>query len=216
MKEQFNQSNSTGRPGGNGNTRQADLPERTEQVAERARAAAIEKVEHARDRAREGIDQGREQVAARIRRVGSALRSASDKLREEDAAAARYADLASESVERAANYLGSADLKGAVRDLEGFARRQPALFFGGAFLIGLAAGRFLQSSQHRNGNGDRGEFAAQRSFAERDTATDWPRPPRPAPAPTHETDDVFDARPTAERLTPAMPAIPGDPRRGST
>jgi hypothetical protein len=213
MKEQFNEPNAAGRPGGNGNTRQTDLPERTEQVAERARAAAIEKVEHARDRAREGIDQSRQQVADRIRRVGSALRSASDKLREEDEAAARYADLASEGAERAANYLHSADLKGAVRDLERFARRQPALFFGGAFLIGLAAGRFLQSSTHRNGN--RGELATG-SFGERDTATDWPRPQRPMPTPPHETsetDDLFDARPTAERLTPA---VPGNPRRGST
>jgi hypothetical protein len=214
MKEQFNESQATGRPGGNGNTRQPDLPERTEQVAERARAAAIEKVEHARDRAREGIDHGRQEVADRIRRVGSALRSASDKLREEDEAAARYADMASQGVERVASYLGSADLKGTVRDLEGFARRQPAIFFGGAFLLGLAAGRFLQSSQHRNG--DRLRLADPRSFEARDTATDWPRPQRPPPVPTHETDDLFDARPTAERTTPAMPATPGNPRRGST
>ena len=143
-------------------------------------------------------------MADRIRRVGSALRSASDKLREEDQMAARYADIASEGVERAARYVGSTDLSRAVRDLEGFARRQPALFFGGAFLVGLAAGRFLQSTQHRREN--RRDPGLQAAHEHPDTATDWPRPQRAASMPAPETEGLFDTesgRPGFPRRRPS-------------
>jgi hypothetical protein len=173
MKERPNQSEAT--PHGAHLNPQGG-PERLEDAAERARVATIEKVENVRDRAREGIDQGRQAMVERIRRVGSALRSASEQLNDEDEVAARYAASASRTAERAAGYIGSTDMKRVVRDVEGFARREPALFFGGAFLLGLAAGRFLRSSQ--NGNGEPDEL--ERDFAERDTLTQWPRPqPRP-------------------------------------
>jgi hypothetical protein len=193
MKEQVNEPQGMPRSG-NGDQRQGRLPERTQEAAGRAREAAIEKVEHVRDRAREGIDQSRQQVADRIRRLGSALRSASDTLHDEDQTVARYAEYASERIERAAGYLGSADIKRTIRDVEGFARRQPALFFGGAFLLGLAAGRFLRSSQQRNGDHDQFQ---NRHSSERFTATDWPAatPKRSVPGPERpgsETAGVFD------------------------
>jgi hypothetical protein len=196
MKEQINEPQGAPRPG-NGNQRLGRLPERTQEAADRAREAAIEKVESVRDRTREGIDQSRQQVADRIRRLGSALRSASDALHDEDRTVARYAELASEKIEQAAGYIGSADVRRTMRDVEGFARRQPALFFGGAFLLGLAAGRFLKSSQQRSG--DRYRFEHSDS-SERITATDWPAatPKRSMPGPETpgpETGGVFDTDP---------------------
>jgi hypothetical protein len=196
MKEQINEPQGAPRPG-NGNQRQGRLPERTQEAADRARVAAIEKVEDVRDRAREGIDQGRQQVADRIRRLGSALRSASDTLQDEDRTVARYAELASEKIEQAAGYIGSADVRRTMHDIEGFARRQPALFFGGAFLLGLAAGRFLKSSQLRSADGDRFQHS---DSSERITPTDWPAatPRRSMPGPETrgpETGGVFDTEP---------------------
>jgi hypothetical protein len=176
MQEQPNQS--TSQKGGNGNQREGGLSDRTEEAAGRAREAAIERVEEARDRAREGIDRGKQKVADRIRRLGSALHSASDNLREEDSAMAHSADMASETIERAANYVASADLKSTVRDVENFARREPALFFGGAFLLGLAAGRFLRSSASRS-DGDEAFTSPSAPSPLPDTATDWPKPPPP-------------------------------------
>jgi hypothetical protein len=203
MQEQPNQSPS--QEGGNGNQREGGLSARTEEAAGRAREAAIERVEQARDRAREGIDRGKQQMADRIRRLGSALHSASDDLREEDSAIARYGDMASETIERAANYVGSADLKTTVRDVENFARREPALFFGGAFLLGLAAGRFLRSSAGRSEKGEGSR--SPRTGPLPDTATDWPKPP-PAPpisVSSGETQGVFDT-------DTARWASPGDVR----
>jgi hypothetical protein len=197
----------------NGNQRPGRLPERTQEAAERAGHAAIEKVEAVRDRTRDGINQGKQQVADRIRRLGSALRSASDSLREDDRIVARYADYASETIEKAAGYVSSADVARTVQDVERFARRQPALFFGGAFLLGLAAGRFLKSSQRRNGDGGPEDQAhySDRDSSERITATDWPAPPRrTVPAP--ETESAFDIS-TSSVATGAPPGVGAEPVR---
>jgi hypothetical protein len=198
----------------NGNQRQGRLPERTQEAAERAGHAAIEKVEAVRDRTRDGINQGKQQVADRIRRLGSALRSASDSLREDDKVVARYADYVSETMDKAAGYVGSADITRTVQDVERFARRQPALFFGGAFLLGLAAGRFLKSSQRRNADGGP-EYEADysdRDSSERITATDWPAPARRRTVPAPETEGAFNVG-TSSVATGAPPGVGAEPVR---
>ncbi|MBV9950087.1 MAG: hypothetical protein JOZ69_24820, partial [Myxococcales bacterium] len=58
----------------------------------------------------------------------------------------RYVSRAAEGVERASAYLRERQLRDVMRDVEGYARREPALFFGGAFALGLLASRFLKSS----------------------------------------------------------------------
>ena len=120
-------------------------------TAERLRETAVENVEKAGERARERIGDARHRVVDRIRRMSSALRSTSERLEQEDEVAARYAAKASDGIERVANYLSSADVGGLLREAEGFARKQPAVFYGGAFVVGLAAGRFFRSSGSRGG-----------------------------------------------------------------
>lgn len=121
------------------------MTERTHEAAERAKSAAIERVEKVRDQAHEGF----ERIAERIERFGSAIRTGTESLRSEDQLAARYADAATEKVQRLATYVRWADMQTIVRDVESVARRQPMLFFGGAFAVGLVAGRFLKSSASR-------------------------------------------------------------------
>ena len=208
MQEQPNQS--PFQKGGNGDQREAGLSERTEEAAGRAREAAIERVEQVRDRAREGIDRGKQEMADRIRRLGSALHSASDNLREEDSAIARYGDIASETIERAANYVGTADLKTTVRDVENFARREPALFFGGAFLLGLAAGRFLRSSAGRSEGGE--GFTSPRTRSPLpDTAPDWPKPPPPISVSGGETQGAFDTDTAPGTISAGIGGAGSDP-----
>jgi hypothetical protein len=122
------------------------LADKASQAAEQVKSAAVERVQSARDRAETGITQGRTQVADRIRHVSSALRSASDHLREDDDFIAGYVETASERVDRIASYVNEANPRDVLRDVEDFARQRPAWFFGGAFLLGLAAGRFLKAS----------------------------------------------------------------------
>jgi len=112
--------------------------------AEQIKEKALQSVEEVREKASAGKDK----LSERVGRLSSALKSAGENLRQEDELFSRYADQASQRLERAAQYVRTADPKQALRDVESFARREPAIFFGGAFLLGLAAARFLKSSQH--------------------------------------------------------------------
>jgi len=126
-----------------------NLADKAGEAAEQAKQAAIERVESLREQAVSGIEQGRSQVAERIRHVGSALRSAGDDLRDQDEVIATYLDRASAGVERVASYVTSANPQSLARDAQDFARQRPAWFFGAAFLLGLAGGRFLKASAAR-------------------------------------------------------------------
>jgi hypothetical protein len=59
---------------------------------------------------------------------------------------ADYVNKAADGIERWASDLRQQDLEDAVRAVEQFARRQPAMFLGLAFGAGLVAARFLKSS----------------------------------------------------------------------
>jgi hypothetical protein len=101
----------------------------------------------ARQRAGSTLGESRRQAADQIGGIGSAFRRTSEQLRGEDQA--RFADVAdtvARQIDRAADYLRMADGRTMARDLEGLARRQPALVFAGAFALGVVAARFLKSS----------------------------------------------------------------------
>lgn len=120
----------------------ASMIERTEKAAEQATDSAIEKVRAVKT----GIAEQRDQLAERIRRVGTAMRESGDRVRKEDEMAADYLRMASQRIDRVASYVTSADLSTMAGDTQEFIRKRPAVFFGGAFLVGLAAGRFLKAS----------------------------------------------------------------------
>jgi hypothetical protein len=79
--------------------------------------------------------------------VAHAFRHSGQQLRGQDQdGVARYIDQAAARLEQFADYLGGRDVRDLVRDAEQFARREPALFLGGAVAFGLLAARFLKSS----------------------------------------------------------------------
>jgi hypothetical protein len=80
--------------------------------------------------------------------VASALRKTSEGM--ENNMIAPYVVKAADQVERASHYLRNANLRDVARTVEDFAKREPALFLGGAFALGLMGSRFLNSSpEHR-------------------------------------------------------------------
>ena len=93
------------------------------------------------------LDMGKDYVAESVTGVAQALRQTGQHLREDGAqpALATYADRGAEQVERFGGYLRQRDTGQIVTDLEGFARRQPMVFAGGAFALGMLAVRFLRS-----------------------------------------------------------------------
>ena len=67
--------------------------------------------------------------------------------------AADYSETAAEKLRTAADYFNTHDVETMYHDVEGLARRNPAIFVGGAFAIGFLAARFLKSSSPRNDRG---------------------------------------------------------------
>lgn len=121
------------------------LVDKLAQTADESAHKAIERVQETRERARSGIERQQAQLGERIREVSEALRGSGLKLKDNDAVASLL-DGASERVDRLASYVDTASPRSVARDLHDFARDKPAWFFGGAFLAGLALGRFAKSS----------------------------------------------------------------------
>jgi ElaB/YqjD/DUF883 family membrane-anchored ribosome-binding protein len=140
------QSQTLSTPRNVGEERTQRLSDKVEKATEQVAESALAEVQQVRDRAQSGLERGRNELGQRLRRVGSAVRATGDVLREDDDMVARYATVASDQIERAAAYVSNADLRSVARDVERLARTQPVPFFGGAFVIGLIAGRFLRSS----------------------------------------------------------------------
>jgi hypothetical protein len=130
---------------GNGE-RGSGLSGKTQAAADQMKSAVAGQVEQTRQRA----ESAKAQTAERLRRVAVELRHVSETLQPRDELAARLTERASGGVDRVAGYVSSADLRHLRQDAEGLARARPAMFFGGAFLVGLAIGRFFKSSPARD------------------------------------------------------------------
>jgi hypothetical protein len=115
---------------------------KSQETAEQLKEAVVEQANQVRDKAQSA----KEQAAERIRDVATQLEHVSDNLREDDPFVANLTERASRGIERVASYVSSSSPQSVVRDAEQLARRQPALIVGSAFLLGLAAGRFLKST----------------------------------------------------------------------
>jgi hypothetical protein len=119
------------------------LSAKSHAAAEQLKGSLVDQAGQVRQRA----ESAKEQAAERIRRVAKQLRQVSETLSDDDSVAANVADRASRGVEGVARYVSDTDARGFIRDTENLARRQPAIFFAGAFLLGLCAGRFMKSSR---------------------------------------------------------------------
>lgn len=134
-------------PGGIGHQQATQVKEQVQEKAadlkEQVTAQATDRLSGQKDAASEGLNT-----------VAHAFRQTSEQLRGNDQdTIAQYVDRAAGQVEQFAGYLSKSDLRGIARDAESFARREPALFLGGAFAVGLLAARFLKSSSQ---SGQRG------------------------------------------------------------
>lgn len=80
--------------------------------------------------------------------IAQAVRHTTQQLRADDhGAMAEYIDKAAEQLERFSSRLREKDVNELLRDAQQLARRQPAVFIGGSFALGLLAARFIKSSQ---------------------------------------------------------------------
>jgi len=108
------------------------------------RAAGV--MDQVKQQASTRVNEQKERAADGLGSVASAIRQASEQLRSENQTLASYADKAVDQIQLFADRMRDKDPAEMVRDAERFARRNPAAFVGGAFVLGLALARFLKSS----------------------------------------------------------------------
>ena len=108
-------------------------------------------------------DTGREQVAEGLTTLASSIRRASSDIQAEQPALANVTDTAAEQTDRVARYLQQTDAREMVRNVEDLARKQPLLFLGGAFILGLAASRLLKAASGGSQTDAGGQRPAYRS-----------------------------------------------------
>lgn len=116
--------------------------ESTGQVASQAYGIAAKKATSAIDEQKANIAQGLTSVADNIRQLGVNKTGQDNPIAD---IAAKYSDSVAGQVEQIGRYLDGKDLRQMATDVERFARRNPAVFLGGAFALGLLAARFLKS-----------------------------------------------------------------------
>ena len=91
-------------------------------------------------------DRGREQAATGIDAVARTIRRVSTDMQTQQPAIADVALTAADQAERVAQYLRQNDARQIIGTVEDAARRTPLLFLGGAFLLGVAASRFIKAA----------------------------------------------------------------------
>lgn len=105
-----------------------------------------------RDTTYRSIDDQKSRASDTLGSLAGAVRGMSQPLRDGgQPQIADYVNKAADGIERWASNLRQQDLEDAVRAVQQFARRQPAMFLGLAFGAGLVAARFLKSSSRDGG-----------------------------------------------------------------
>ena len=106
---------------------------------------AAEKTKSTIEEQKTNFATGLTSIADTIKQVGGTLREANEQSGITDLTA-KYSDTLAQQIEQVSRYFDNKDLREMARDVETFARRNPAVFIGSAFAIGLLAARFLKSS----------------------------------------------------------------------
>lgn len=117
-----------------------EATQRAGHLAERAADIGIQQADKGREQAASGIDE----VAKTIRRLSTDMQTKQPQI-------ADVALTAADQAERVARYLRENDTRQILGTVEDAARRAPLLFIGGAFLLGVAASRFIKAAA---GGGD--------------------------------------------------------------
>lgn len=115
-----------------------------EGMTARARRMASDAQSKVRDEVRQNIDSERKRTAGTLDGVAQSLLSSAE---HSEGIAGRYIERAGHQVQRLSDYLEDTDVRQLMAQTERFARREPLLFLGSAFAIGLVAARYLKSSQ---------------------------------------------------------------------
>jgi len=124
-----------------------------------------------KERATEQLDNQKSRATDGLSAITGAVRQTTQQLRNDHhEGLAQYVDRAADQLERFSNAIREKDAEELLGDARKFARKQPAIFIGGSFVVGLLAARFFKSSrQSDDGMYDESGYGAGAS-----RATDYP------------------------------------------
>ncbi len=129
-------------------------------------------VEKGKEQVRTRVDDGKARIARTLGSVASSLKTSSTDMQTGDAAPiGGVVERVADQIDRAANYLERSSADEIVGGVERFARRNPALFIGAAFAVGVLGARFLKSSARMSVTSLEGGIDAQGSFGDREVPT---------------------------------------------
>lgn len=169
----------------------SDVQEKASSVAEDAKRTVAEE-------ARSTFSNQKAEAVNELHGVAEALRMTGDQLRDQDQTmVAQYSNKIADQVDRFSSYLENRSLDEVLHEAEDFARRQPEIFLGGAFTLGLLATRFFKSSSPEPdfSQGYSQSYRSNRWTGQ--TTTNYPY------SPGYDTDFDFDTG--TERTRPTSP-----------
>lgn len=134
-------------------------------TAGQAYGLATEKAATKLDEQKTTLAGGLTSVADGLKQVGETLRDTGEENPITEFTA-KYGDSLANQIEQIGSYFEQKDVREMVRDIEGFARRNPAVFIGAAFGLGFLAARFLKSSSPKQST-----KGAGKSFSASNTAS---------------------------------------------
>jgi hypothetical protein len=135
---------------GDGITGAATATART--LVDQAKETAGKAYEAVTDKAATKLDEQKSSISGGLTTVADSVRQVSNNLESSKTdsglaeTAAKYTGTAAQKIEDVAGYFENRNVREMARDLEGFARRNPALFLGAAFGLGVLVARFLKST----------------------------------------------------------------------
>ncbi|MGI8548651.1 MAG: hypothetical protein ACR2M1_15205 [Gemmatimonadaceae bacterium] len=121
-----------------------------QQVKDSAKQLASETKHDVGSQLKSGVQAGKSRAVGALSGVAQSLESSAKQMRDQNQdGVGQYIDRAGQQVQRLADYLENTDISDMADQTEDFARKQPAVFLGGAFVLGLVGARFLKSSRRQ-------------------------------------------------------------------
>ena len=94
-------------------------------------------------------DQQKNRAAEGLGGIAQVFRNAGNEMRSENETIASYVDMAGDRLREWADTVRERGVEEMLDDVQDYARRRPAVFIGGALLVGLGLARFLKSSSEQ-------------------------------------------------------------------
>jgi hypothetical protein len=124
----------------------------TQKTVEEIKATASEASTALKEKASDIARQQKGGVADRIGSYSSAIHRRAESMEAEDPNIAWLTHRVADRLSSAADYMRTRDLQDLTTDVENFARKHPAAFFGGLFVTGLVVGNLVKATAKSTGS----------------------------------------------------------------